>query len=61
MKRYSIVVMTALLAAAFTIAQTKGSKKKEDGLQPPMVDPGGPEKAPSDAIVLFNGRTCRVG
>ena len=26
------------------------------GPQPPVVDPGGPEKPPSDAIVLFNGR-----
>ena len=26
------------------------------GPQPPVVDPGGPGKAPSDAVVLFNGR-----
>ncbi len=26
------------------------------GPQPPMVDPGGPGKPPSDAVVLFNGR-----
>ncbi|MGD0496928.1 MAG: DUF1080 domain-containing protein [Bryobacteraceae bacterium] len=26
------------------------------GPQPPVVDPGGPGKPPSDAIVLFNGR-----
>ena len=55
MKKHTILVVTTLLAAAVASAQTKGSKKKEDGLQPPMVDPGGPEKAPSDAIVLFNG------
>ena len=27
-----------------------------EGPQPAVVDPGGPGKPPSDAIVLFNGR-----
>jgi hypothetical protein len=56
MKKYAIVVVTALLVAILVGAQTNGARKKEDGPQPPVVDPGGPEKAPSDAIVLFNGK-----
>lgn len=39
-----------LLAASMAFAQSP------EGPQPPVVDPGGPGKAPSDAIVLFNGR-----
>jgi hypothetical protein len=39
-----------VLAAGITYAQ------REIGPQPPVVDPGGPGKAPSDAVVLFNGR-----
>ncbi len=38
-----LVAMTAALGAA-------------DPPQPPVVDPGGPGKAPSDAIVLFDGK-----
>jgi hypothetical protein len=30
--------------------------QREIGPQPPVVDPGGPGKPPSDAVVLFNGR-----
>ncbi len=30
--------------------------QKPDGPQPPVVDPGGPGKAPADAVVLFDGR-----
>ncbi len=30
--------------------------QKSEGPQPPVVDPGGPGKAPSDAVVLFDGR-----
>ena len=56
MKKHTIAAVTALLAAVLAGAQTKGLDKKEDGPQPPMVDPGGPEKAPSDAVVLFNGK-----
>lgn len=50
MKLLSIVaVIAALVAAAFLLAQEK--------LGPPIkvVDPGGPGKAPSDAVVLFDG------
>jgi len=39
-----------LLVAGAAYAQTS------EGPQPPVVDPGGPDKAPSDAVVLFNGR-----
>lgn len=38
------------LAAGIVFAQSK------EGPQPRVVDPGGPGKAPSDAVVLFNGR-----
>lgn len=40
-----------LLAAAALCAQ-----QRSEGPQPPVVDPGGPGKAPSDAIALFDGR-----
>jgi len=30
--------------------------QKSEGPQPAVVDPGGPDKAPSDAVVLFDGR-----
>ncbi|MGD0496929.1 MAG: DUF1080 domain-containing protein [Bryobacteraceae bacterium] len=34
----------------------RGGAPRVIGPQPPVVDPGGPGKPPSDAIVLFNGR-----
>lgn len=52
-----IVVLTALLAVAVAGAQKRDpQKKKEAGPQPPAVAAGGPERAPSDAIVLFDGK-----
>lgn len=51
-----LTALTALIALAVSGAQKKGSQKKPDGPQPPMVDPGGSGRAPSDAIVLFNGK-----
>ncbi|MGE5570196.1 MAG: DUF1080 domain-containing protein [Rhodospirillales bacterium] len=39
-----------ILAAGIACAQ------RSEGPQPPVVDPGGPGKAPSDAVVLFDGR-----
>jgi len=53
MKTLTLLLFTALILPA---AQKKGPQKKEDGPQPPMVDPGAPGKAPSDAIVLFDGK-----
>ncbi len=44
------VLAVCLLAAGVAYAQ------REIGPQPPVVDPGGPGKPPSDAVVLFNGR-----
>ena len=44
------VFAVLLLAAGAICAQ------KSEGPQPPVVDPGGTDKAPSDAVVLFNGR-----
>ena len=40
-----------LLAVGVAYAQ-----QRSEGPQPTVVDPGGPGKAPSDAVVLFNGR-----
>ncbi len=44
------VIAVFVLAAGIAYAQ------KSEGPQPVVVDPGGPGKAPSDAIVLFDGR-----
>ncbi|MCB9384360.1 MAG: DUF1080 domain-containing protein [Bryobacterales bacterium] len=38
-----LALFTGLLSAA-------------DGPQPPAIDPGGPGKAPSDAVILFDGK-----
>ncbi len=46
MKRYSCLLVTPVLIVVFACAQEP---------QPRVVDPGGPGKAPSDAIVLFDG------
>ena len=56
MKQLTVVVLTALLAIVLAGAQKRASQKKPDGPQPAMVDPGGPDRAPSDAIVLFDGK-----
>jgi phosphatidylethanolamine/phosphatidyl-N-methylethanolamine N-methyltransferase len=39
------------LLAMMAVGQTKAPRKKEDGPQPTVVDPGGLGKAPSDAVV----------
>ncbi len=44
------VISVLILAAGIACAQSR------EGPQPPVVDPGGAGKAPSDAIVLFDGR-----
>jgi len=43
-----------LFATCFLIAGAYA--QMSEGPQPAVVDPGGPGKPPSDAIVLFNGR-----
>src|SRR6476620_5001270 len=45
-------IAAALLAAAACAF----CQQHNDGPQPRVVDPGGPGKAPSDAIVLFDGK-----
>jgi len=50
LQRAAILAVFWLLLVAAAAAQTP------EGPQPPVVDPGGPGKAPSDAIVLFDGR-----
>ncbi len=49
MKRSRLFAI-ALLALGVAYAQ------RSEGPQPPIVDPGGAGKPPSDAVVLFNGR-----
>src|ERR1019366_9257765 len=44
------VCIICLLAVGIACAQ------RSEGPQPVVVDPGGAGKAPSDAVVLFNGR-----
>jgi hypothetical protein len=56
MRNLAAVAFAATIAIALTGAQKKGSQKKADGPQPVMVDPGGPGKAPSDAVALFDGK-----
>lgn len=45
-----------LLFAICLLAMGVAYAQRSEGPQPPVVDPGGPDKAPSDAVVLFNGR-----
>jgi hypothetical protein len=59
MKR--IVILTALLAATFYMAHAQGRGKPEEteyySPVPPVVTPGGTvSDAPSDAIILFDGK-----
>ncbi len=44
------------LVGALLFAASLACGQSAEGPQPPVVDPGSPGKAPSDAIVLFNGR-----
>ena len=56
------ILLSALLIAAISIsnAQTNkvaaANKEKKEDPQPTVIDPGGAGKAPSDAIVLFDGK-----
>ncbi|MBZ5581019.1 MAG: DUF1080 domain-containing protein [Acidobacteriia bacterium] len=49
-------MMTRCVIAVWLLAIGAAYAQKSEGPQPPVVDPGGPGKPPSDAIVLFNGR-----
>jgi hypothetical protein len=42
--------------AVFVLAVGIAYAQRSEGPQPTVVDPGGPGKAPSDAVVLFDGR-----
>jgi hypothetical protein len=42
--------------AVFVLAVGIACAQRSEGPQPAVVDPGGAGKAPSDAVVLFNGR-----
>jgi hypothetical protein len=54
MKRESVLAI-CLLAVGAAYPQQR-AQQRVIGPQPPVVDPGGPGKPPSDAVVLFNGR-----
>jgi hypothetical protein len=45
-----------VVLALCTLAVGVAYGQRSEGPQPPIVDPGGSGKAPSDAIILFNGR-----
>jgi hypothetical protein len=47
---------TGRIVAVWLVAIGVAYAQRSEGPQPPVVDPGGPGKAPSDAVVLFNGR-----
>ncbi len=49
MQRYSYLLLIPVLIVVFACAQEP---------QPPLVDPGGGGKAPSDAVVLFDGSSA---
>lgn len=61
-------ILRNLAAAAIGLAaltshakQQAAAKEWTSGIKwqhPPIVDPGGPQQAPSDAIVLFDGENC---
>lgn len=51
-------LVPVVLVVAILSAPPLAAKEWKSGInwqQPPVVDPGGPDKAPSDAIVLFGG------
>ncbi len=50
-----LLVSASALSAADANPAAKAAPKKEDP-QPTVIDPGSPERAPSDAIVLFDGK-----
>jgi hypothetical protein len=54
--RFLALRSLCLPAAAMLLATPALRAQGDPGPQPPVVDPGGPGKAPSDATVLFDGR-----
>ena len=58
-----ILTLCLLFVSAVSIATAQTNKvtapKKEDP-QPTVIDPGAPGKAPSDAIVLFDGKNLQA-
>jgi hypothetical protein len=56
----SLLCVTALLAATITVAHCDEYKSGIQWQEPPIVDPGDAAKAPSDAIVLFDGKSCEA-
>ncbi len=61
MKRYFLVglCVAALAMCAFLLLKPVDAAEWKSGIEweePKVIDPGSPEKAPSDAIVLFDGK-----
>ncbi len=56
--RAAVLVLLLQLGAAAGFAQPDLAYKQHSAKRPrpPVVDPGGPGKAPSDAVVLFDGK-----
>jgi len=56
-RRLAAGVAALLCLAAFLVwAQRRSRRIRAEGPQPHVVDPGGPDRAPSDAVVLFDGK-----
>ena len=55
------LVPALVFVASFNTANTANAAEWKSGIkwqQPPIVDPGDAQQAPSDAIVLFDGKNC---
>jgi hypothetical protein len=48
-------ITRVLLLAGFVLGVASAAQQKDEGPQPRVVDPGSTNKAPSDAVVLFDG------
>lgn len=66
-RTFTLSQSVAFAALGFTLlgwsAMDTDAKEWKSGIKwqmPPIVDPGGPDKAPSDAIVLFDGTSCEA-
>ena len=57
----TLSISTVLFFVTLTAATATQAAEWKSGIKwqmPPIVDPGDAQKAPSDAIVLFNGENC---
>ncbi len=54
-QRLLTIMPVVLLVAGLALVPVAAAQQKGEGPQPRVVDPGSPVKAPSDAVVLFDG------